>query len=117
MRKKLSAKKWPKNGVFDCCHCVQKFSTYNFPPIFIFFAYINADETAEKDKNLFYISVLEFHFTSIFRLGGPILSKKSKSLYVTSIYYNISRKTLYIKEQKCIDRWKKRSFVYVQGDP
>jgi hypothetical protein len=75
MRKKLSAKKWPKNEVFDCCHCVQKFSTYNFRPIFIFFAYISADETAEKDKK-FYDRVLDFHFTSIFRLGGPILSKK-----------------------------------------
>ncbi len=28
MQKKLSTKKWPKNGVFDFYYCVQKFSAY-----------------------------------------------------------------------------------------
>jgi hypothetical protein len=38
----------------------------------------NAEERAEKNKNIFYKCVLEFHFISIFCLGGFILAKKVK---------------------------------------
>jgi hypothetical protein len=30
MQKKLLAKKWQKNGVYDFYYCMQKFSVYNF---------------------------------------------------------------------------------------
>ncbi len=38
----------------------------------------NADDTAQKNKNIFYIYVLVFHFVSFSCLGGFILSKKVK---------------------------------------
>jgi hypothetical protein len=38
----------------------------------------NADDTAQKNKNIFYIYVLVFHFASVSCLGGIILSKKVK---------------------------------------
>ncbi len=101
----MSLKKWETNWVFDFYYGVQKFSAYNFFSLFstessstLHFAFddihmefknktllltvalfAKADETATK-KNTKTKCVLEYQFTST-GLGGPILSKKSKSLY------------------------------------
>jgi hypothetical protein len=43
--------------------------------IYIFLLILVRTKRLKKTKNLLYKSVLEFHFSSIFHLGGSVLSK------------------------------------------
>jgi hypothetical protein len=46
--KKLSAKKWQKNGAFDFYYCVQRFLTYNFSGV-ICFALFSTDSISASN--------------------------------------------------------------------